>query len=135
MHSALCLPLSLFYYDSTLRILVHYLFIINCEWFQYTNTTFLVLEMGLVAMADVDPNCKEFASLKLYVPEKYYIMEDTDIGSEVKHLVILPNSPFMATNVSNRADGSYASNDLWTPHPSKPGYWNICGRSDDTLIM
>jgi hypothetical protein len=62
-------------------------------------------------------------------------MEDTDYGSEVKQLVILPNSPFMATNVSNRPDGSYETNDLWTPQPGKPGYWNICGRADDTLIM
>ncbi|CAO3664962.1 unnamed protein product [Umbelopsis ramanniana] len=92
-------------------------------------------EIGVVAVADRDASCKDFASLKLHLSQKYYMMEDTEYGSEVKQLVILPNSPFMATNVSNRPDGSYATNDLWTPHPGKPGYWTICGRADDTLIM
>ncbi|KAG2176834.1 hypothetical protein INT44_007498 [Umbelopsis vinacea] len=92
-------------------------------------------EMGISAFADLDANCKEFTPMKMFFPKKYHIMEDTDYGSEVKQLVILPNSPFMATNTSNRPDGSFATNDLWTPHPSKPDYWYISGRADDTLIM
>ncbi|KAI8580711.1 hypothetical protein K450DRAFT_235591 [Umbelopsis ramanniana AG] len=92
-------------------------------------------EMGLAATADPDANCKEFTPMKIVLPSKHYVMEDTDYGSEIKQLIILPNSPFMATNASNRPDGSYATNDVWTPHPSKPGYWFISGRADDTLIM
>jgi hypothetical protein len=103
--------------------------------YRFTNTTVFLLETGVNAFADTDANCKEFTPVRIRLPKKYYIMEDTQYGSEIKQLVILPNSPFMATNVSNRPDGSYATNDLWTPHATKPGYWIICGRADDTLIM
>jgi hypothetical protein len=93
------------------------------------------LEIGVGAIADEDPTCKEFTPMRFLVPQEFYIMEDTELDSETKHLVIKPNSPFLASNVSNRPDGSYATKDLWRPHPSKPGYWIICGRADDTLIM
>ncbi|KAH8550961.1 hypothetical protein BGW37DRAFT_496684 [Umbelopsis sp. PMI_123] len=92
-------------------------------------------EIGVAAFADEDPTCKEFTPMRFLVPQEFYIMEDTELDSETKHLVIKPNSPFLASNVGNRPDGSYATKDLWRPHPSKPGYWIICGRADDTLIM
>ncbi|KAF7973245.1 hypothetical protein HWV62_15753 [Athelia sp. TMB] len=38
--------------------------------------------------------------------------------------------------VTNLPDVSgYASNDLWTPHPTKAGLWKIVGRLDDVLIL
>jgi hypothetical protein len=91
--------------------------------------------MGIIAIADEDPTCKELTPMRILLQQKYYIMEDTEIDSKTKHLVIKPNSPFLASNASNRPDGSYATQDLWRPHPSKPGYWMICGRFDDTLVM
>lgn len=38
--------------------------------------------------------------------------------------------------VNTQIDGrdAYASSDLVSPHPSKPGYWKVVGRTDDQLI-
>ncbi|PWY99767.1 acetyl-CoA synthetase-like protein [Testicularia cyperi] len=37
--------------------------------------------------------------------------------------------------VANRPDGSYATSDLYAPHPSKPNTWKYESRSDDTLVL
>lgn len=73
--------------------------------------------------------------MKFLFPEKYYEMEDSEVGGGTKHLVVKAGNPGLATNVGNRPDGSYATNDLFVAHPSKPGYWYIVGRADDTLVM
>jgi len=31
-------------------------------------------------------------------------------------------------------ESAYFTSDLFTPHPSRPNYWKIYGRSDDQLI-
>lgn len=36
---------------------------------------------------------------------------------------------------SNRDDGSYATGDLYTPHPTKKGVWRYVGRGDDVIVM
>ncbi|CAA7265482.1 unnamed protein product [Cyclocybe aegerita] len=28
----------------------------------------------------------------------------------------------------------YSSSDLWTPHPTRPGFWKIVGRQDDVIV-
>ncbi|WVQ94361.1 hypothetical protein IAU59_001440 [Kwoniella sp. CBS 9459] len=36
---------------------------------------------------------------------------------------------------SNRDDGSYASGDLYEPHPTKQNVWRYAGRGDDVIVM
>ena len=36
---------------------------------------------------------------------------------------------------TNRDDGSYATKDLFEPHPSIEGAWKYCGRLDDTIVL
>lgn len=48
-------------------------------------------------------------------------------------LVVLPGWPPKVA--SNRPDGSYATKDLFTKHPSKPNLWKVAGRLDDTLVL
>ena len=37
--------------------------------------------------------------------------------------------------VSNRADGSFASGDLYAKHPTKPNTWRYHGRTDDIVVL
>ena len=37
--------------------------------------------------------------------------------------------------VSNRPDGTYATKDLFTPHPSIPNAWKYFARLDDTIVL
>ncbi|GAB5589605.1 hypothetical protein Unana1_04505 [Umbelopsis nana] len=92
-------------------------------------------ELGVAAFGDQDPNCKEYSPMRFIIPNEFYEMEESETGDGAKHLVIKASSPYLASNVGNRPDGSYATNDLFVAHPSKPGYWYIIGRADDTLIM
>jgi hypothetical protein len=36
---------------------------------------------------------------------------------------------------SNRDNGSYATGDLYQPHPSKRDVWRYAGRGDDVIVM
>lgn len=36
---------------------------------------------------------------------------------------------------SNRPDGSYATKDLFTPHPTTPNAWKYYARLDDTIVL
>jgi hypothetical protein len=36
---------------------------------------------------------------------------------------------------SNRSDGSYATKDLFTPHPTIPNAWKYFARLDDTIVL
>jgi hypothetical protein len=36
---------------------------------------------------------------------------------------------------SNRPDGSYATKDLFTPHPNTPNAWKYYARMDDTIVL
>ena len=36
---------------------------------------------------------------------------------------------------SNRPDGSYATKDLFTPHPTTPNAWKYYARMDDTIVL
>lgn len=38
--------------------------------------------------------------------------------------------------LNTKIDGrdAYASSDLFTPHPTKPGYWRVYGRTDDQIM-
>ncbi|KAH8114663.1 acetyl-CoA synthetase-like protein [Phellopilus nigrolimitatus] len=51
-------------------------------------------------------------------------------------LVVVPHPYEVPCVFNTKADGvdAYATSDLLTPHPTKPGYWKIFGRVDDQLI-
>ncbi|KIJ41947.1 hypothetical protein M422DRAFT_229444 [Sphaerobolus stellatus SS14] len=57
-------------------------------------------------------------------------------GNNTFELVMLTN-PFCKPSVINikiRGIEAYATSDLFTPHPTKPGYWRVYGRTDDQIM-
>ncbi|KAF9070475.1 putative aminoadipate reductase [Rhodocollybia butyracea] len=45
------------------------------------------------------------------------------------------NTDTFRVSVENLPDvAGYATSDLWSPHPTKPGLWSIVGRADDVII-
>ncbi|OAG41651.1 hypothetical protein AYO21_04115 [Fonsecaea monophora] len=54
-------------------------------------------------------------------------------GGNLYELCVLDGWPSKVA--TNRDDGSYATKDLFEPHPSIPGAWKYCGRLDDTLVL
>ena len=54
-------------------------------------------------------------------------------GGNLYELCILDGWPSKVA--TNRDDGSYASKDLFEPHPSIQGAWKYCGRLDDTIVL
>ncbi|TFK38857.1 hypothetical protein BDQ12DRAFT_629926 [Crucibulum laeve] len=50
---------------------------------------------------------------------------------------VMVSNPFCTPSVLNgKVNGadSYATSDLFTPHPTKPGYWRVYGRTDDQIM-
>lgn len=54
-------------------------------------------------------------------------------GPGIFELVALEGLPSKVA--SNRPDGSYATKDLFSPHPTIPNAWKYVARSDDTLVL
>ncbi|KAI9483645.1 MAG: hypothetical protein EXX96DRAFT_648358 [Benjaminiella poitrasii] len=98
-------------------------------------------EIGAIMTSDMDPKSKNWNSIAMYDQydsegKSYAIYEVNDPAEpDVYHLYMRSDSPFMATNVANRADGGYDTNDLFKEDPNFPGYYIYLGRRDDTLIM
>ncbi|KAI7879561.1 acetyl-CoA synthetase-like protein [Lichtheimia hyalospora FSU 10163] len=67
--------------------------------------------------------------------QDYVQWEPFDEKLGTYHLVIKAGSPLMATNIGNRPNGDYATNDIFVEEPANSGYWRHCGRKDDTLVM
>ena len=42
---------------------------------------------------------------------------------------------FGSKSASNMEDGSWATRDMFTPHPARPGLWKYIGRKDDWIIL
>lgn len=61
--------------------------------------------------------------------EKYVKFEQYDPETGSSEFIALPGHPRLY--VSNRTDGSYATNDLFIPHPSIQGKWKYDKRKDD----
>ncbi|KAF9690444.1 hypothetical protein EKO04_011571 [Ascochyta lentis] len=55
------------------------------------------------------------------------------VGEDLFHLVVMPGLP--AKVYSNRGDGSYATKDVFRPHPTEPGMWRFVTRQDDIIVM
>lgn len=56
-----------------------------------------------------------------------------DKGGALFELVILEGWPSKVA--TNRDDGSYATKDLFQPHPTIDGAWKFIGRHDDTIVL
>ncbi|OQV10495.1 hypothetical protein CLAIMM_14484 [Cladophialophora immunda] len=54
-------------------------------------------------------------------------------GGNLYELCVLDGWPSKVA--TNRDDGSYATKDLFEPHPSILGAWKYCGRLDDTIVL
>ncbi|KIX02564.1 uncharacterized protein Z518_08505 [Rhinocladiella mackenziei CBS 650.93] len=54
-------------------------------------------------------------------------------GGNLFELVVLNGWPSKVA--TNRDDGSYATKDLFEPHPSIKGAWKYSGRLDDTIVL
>ncbi|UPX13017.1 uncharacterized protein EKO05_0003546 [Ascochyta rabiei] len=55
------------------------------------------------------------------------------VGEDGFHLVVMPG--LSAKVYSNREDGSYATKDVFRPHPSEPGLWRFVARQDDIIVL
>ncbi|KAI9250966.1 hypothetical protein BDA99DRAFT_469417 [Phascolomyces articulosus] len=93
-------------------------------------------EINAMSVSNMSRNNTEWYALK---PAKqilpYCIWEPYDDAKGIYHLVIKADCPSIATNVGNRPNGDYATNDLFMEDPPKSGYWRHLGRNDDTLVM
>lgn len=54
-------------------------------------------------------------------------------GDDIYELCVLDGWPSKVA--TNQPDGSYATKDLFTPHPTTPDAWRYYGRMDDTLVL
>lgn len=54
-------------------------------------------------------------------------------GGGLFELVVLEGWPSKVA--TNRDDGSYATKDLFEPHPTIEKAWKFCGRLDDTIVL
>ncbi|EME84321.1 uncharacterized protein MYCFIDRAFT_133560 [Pseudocercospora fijiensis CIRAD86] len=61
-----------------------------------------------------------YLSMELRGPNLYELCVNQGWGSKV---------------ATNRDDGSYATKDLFEPHPSKPNTWRYYARLDDTIVL
>lgn len=97
-------------------------------------------EMGIFMTSDLNPLSHNWNSLTPYqndptVPSYTQFETEDQLYPDIKHLYIRAGCPFLATNVSNRSDGGYSSNDLFREDPNYPGYYSYIGRRDDILTM
>ncbi|KAJ7894322.1 hypothetical protein B0H14DRAFT_802925 [Mycena olivaceomarginata] len=87
--------------------------------------------MSTVLPAEVGPSDWEYFHMPaLMTPEM------VPNGNNAFELVMLSNvfctPAVLNTNV--RGIGAYATSDLLLPHPTKPGYWKVFGRTDDQIM-
>ncbi|EIW79977.1 acetyl-CoA synthetase-like protein [Coniophora puteana RWD-64-598 SS2] len=90
-------------------------------------------EVGIIspiipATADYDWNYFTFP--KLITPEF------VPCGNNTFELLIVTNELCEPHVLNTKANGipAYATSDLITPHPTRPGYWRIYGRTDDQIM-
>ncbi|TKY90272.1 hypothetical protein EX895_000270 [Sporisorium graminicola] len=79
-------------------------------------------------------NDKEWEYMRPYPPCKQF-MKFENRGTEASgpfELIVQAGCPSLIA--TNRPDGSYATKDLFVPHPTKPDSYKYIGRADDTLV-
>ncbi|EMC91304.1 hypothetical protein BAUCODRAFT_152577 [Baudoinia panamericana UAMH 10762] len=65
--------------------------------------------------------------------ERYLRFEPQTDGGGLSELIVLKGWPHMAKR--NRDNGSYATSDLFAPHPSIPNAWKYHSRADSQLTL
>lgn len=76
-------------------------------------------------------NDQDWTFLRSDDSETYLSFEDRDEG--LSELVISPSWPCLS--ISNREDGSYATADLFEPHPSLENSWKYHSRFDSQIVL
>jgi hypothetical protein len=89
-------------------------------------------ETGQLMTSFRDPKDKDWDYVRVPEPIKKFItFELRSLG--IYELVVLDGLPSKVA--SNRPDGSYATKDLFSPHPSTPDAWKYFARLDDTIVL
>ncbi|KAJ6555930.1 hypothetical protein B0H19DRAFT_1210704 [Mycena capillaripes] len=97
-------------------------------------TVFILSEAGIMSTvlpAEVGPYDWEYFHMPALV-----MPEMIPYGNNTFELVMLSNvfcTPAVL-NIKVRGIGAYATSDLLLPHPTKPGYWKVFGRTDDQIM-
>jgi acyl-coenzyme A synthetase/AMP-(fatty) acid ligase len=76
---------------------------------------------------------KDWQYLRVLSPSPYLRFETQDDGSRLSELVVLRGWPHMAK--TNREGGSFATSDLFEPHPKIKGAWKYHSRSDSQIAL
>ena len=76
---------------------------------------------------------KEWQYLRLFPQSNYLSFEDQNDGSGFYELIVKRAWPHIAK--SNREDGSFATSDLFEPHPTIRSAWKYTSRSDSQIIL
>lgn len=76
---------------------------------------------------------KDWQYLRVPMESKFLRFEEQSDGSGLSELAILKGWPCMAK--TNRPDGSYATSDLFEPHPSIANAWKYHSRSDSQITL
>ncbi|OBZ90412.1 Linear gramicidin synthase subunit D [Choanephora cucurbitarum] len=103
-----------------------------CEQGLNLCTMYGTTEINAIMTSDLSPQRKHhWSSFRMIDPNTRCVFEDE---GELMHLFMPADGLTLATNVSNRPDGSgYNTNDLFKPVGD--GYYTYVGRRDDTLVM
>ncbi|KAF9812923.1 hypothetical protein IEO21_05878 [Rhodonia placenta] len=68
--------------------------------------------------------------------QKHISIKMLPMGDNTYELVVVANNLHRPAVVNTQVDGvdGYATSDLVVPHPTRPGYWKIVGRTDDQIM-
>ncbi|KAH7395612.1 male sterility protein [Cadophora sp. MPI-SDFR-AT-0126] len=89
-------------------------------------------ETGQLMTSAREPGDKAWDYVRLPAAFKNFVKFEPK-GADVYELVALDGLPSKVA--SNREDGSYATKDLFTPHPTIPDAWKYLARADDTIVL
>ncbi|KAF8995049.1 hypothetical protein BDQ17DRAFT_1430659 [Cyathus striatus] len=58
-------------------------------------------------------------------------------GNELYHMILVrqPTHVLYVINAKHEGQDAYATGDLYSPHPTKPGFWKVHGRADDQITL
>ena len=91
-------------------------------------------ECGFVMSSHRDyENDKDWQYLRVAPGVERYVRLEPQADDDLAELVVLSGWPHMAKR--NREDGSFATSDLFAPHPSSPNAWRYHSRADSQLTL
>nr|XP_019010654.1 uncharacterized protein I206_03956 [Kwoniella pini CBS 10737]OCF49435.1 hypothetical protein I206_03956 [Kwoniella pini CBS 10737] len=61
-------------------------------------------------------------------------LEGESTPGETRYEMVVTDR-WLSKTKSNRGDGSYATGDLYRPHPTKKDVWKYAGRGDDVIVL